>query len=189
MQCVNGHELPPGEERECPSCGQPARSLVSAARRSGARGLVIGLAVFLGIGGAALLIGAVAPLEPPGSGILALFLVLPFVGGLFYALGSTYSLVRAPAVVRKRIKESKEPVTLASFVCPKCKTQNQGPFQKTAPECQSCRTRVLGVRCWRCGTMQPQEAFDGEEPRTEFTCTSCGQAQEMPLAKTTAWWR
>lgn len=189
MRCVNGHELPPGEERECPTCDEPAQSLIAAERRRAAKTLPIGLALFVGIGGGALLIGSVAPIEAPASGILAFILVFPFLGGLVMAIGSVYTMIRAPAVVRHRIKRSKEPMALGSFVCPKCSTQNQGPFQKPIPECLNCWAKVVGAVCWRCGNQAPVPSFDGEEPVTEYRCEKCGQQQALPSAAVTAWWR
>jgi hypothetical protein len=43
MQCLKDHTMPVGEERECPVCGQPARSVVSAERLSGLKTLGLAL--------------------------------------------------------------------------------------------------------------------------------------------------
>jgi len=191
MQCINGHELPQGQERHCPTCGEPARSLVSAARRDSAKNLPLGVALFLVPIAVVVLIAALGlgPIRGPLNLVLALVLTLPLLAGLAGTFVAFHGIIRAPAVVRRRIRRATEPMDLASFVCPKCTTPNQGPFAKNPPRCESCDTAVIGVRCWRCGTEQPQEALDGAEPRKEYACTKCKELQEMPALKTEAWWR
>ena len=174
MVCINGHELTSGEERECPTCGEPSASLVAIERKGGLKRLALGIPLAAGPWIVAILLGKYAPDIGRQMGFLAIVFFLASVAGLVFTVSGINATARGKSVVKGRIKRSKEPWPMINFTCPSCHRENKGPFQNRTPSCYNCGKTIVGAICWRCGEQNTVEAGQ------EFRCMKCGQDSMSP---------